>query len=487
MTREEFQARYRILRQVTDGTVRTCHAQARSGAVVMVHYLEGTPSERRDLLARVHSLRPEARSRVVNLTEVDGTPVVVTRFIFDLVSLPEWLAAHAGTEPAPAEEPPAPTPTVAPLPAPEPPPPPQPAAESGGFTGLFQPVARPPEARPPAPPAVPPVPLDRPSAPGEAQPEAGSFTQLFQRGTAPAPPRAPSPAPPAAAGPEDPSGFTDLFRAASPPVVGPPATPHPEVPATPPRHEAPMPSADPFPAPPSPPLEPPAGSGGTGGEREPGPFTRVFGASSRGEPAARPLHPVDEPAPYAPPPAPGAPRPLAEPHDGERYLDRLHTVRPPPAAPPPPSAGAPWEVAPASGPPPAPYLPPSGPSDYTRVVSASAPSFSSPPPRQEVPPPAIPVPSAPPRWLRRLLLALVWIAVALIIAVLAWTVWPRGGETAGEQAATVSVLRTWAAAPPARAAAPQSPTVRTPPGCAPCGSLPSAGPSGRAESSGSSA
>jgi hypothetical protein len=484
MTREEFEARFRLLEQVTDGPVRTFHAQARSRAVVMVHFLEGTPAERALQLARIEALEPAARSRVIEVTEVERTPVVVTRFIFDLTSLPEWLAAHSRgvVEPSPPVS----------LQDPEPAPPPQPAtpspapeAQAGGeFTRLFHvpprdsPAAPPPAASPPVPPAGSPEPVRSPDEAG-AEREPGEFTRLFGIGTAGGPPGLDGPppasgsargrsensradgapvqrespasgaAPPGAAAapgppstapaggpqaPAPPDGFTALFR-----VGGGDAQPS-SPPDTPPSAGRPAGSAAAGPPAPStggpgdpaevPRREPPAATGPPAAHRaeplpqpgEPGEFTRIFG-SLRAPP------PSPQPAPEIGYPPSAHTRDIggrSEPDESEyreTYLDRLQAA-PPPSTPAPPASPPPL----ADGrPAPAPYLPPTGPSEFTRVISSTPPEPRLPPAPQG-PLPAPPVRSAPPRWLRRVFAILIAIALTLITAALIWSFWPRAEQ-----------------------------------------------------------
>lgn len=227
MTSEEFQSRYRLLTQVTDGEVSTYHAIAPSGSVVMAHFLPpDAGNENRRLLALVESLAPAAKERVLKVAEVDGAPVVVTRFILEFATLHQWLQANAvATEPVAGpdepETPPAATEPVIepemPLAVAEPDVPPvaeeaartqepadteapaeateeeieSPAAGTGEFTQLFRvpaldptlaPESKAVEAAPPADPAAEEAKAEvEPERVPEPRASSGEFTQLFRR------------------------------------------------------------------------------------------------------------------------------------------------------------------------------------------------------------------------------------------------------------------------------------------------------------------
>jgi hypothetical protein len=86
MTSAEFHERYQILQQVAEGSVRSYHALAATGAVVMVHYVDHI--DVRDWVrSAIDGLRPLDRKRVIEIAFVDDTPVIVTRFILDFSSL----------------------------------------------------------------------------------------------------------------------------------------------------------------------------------------------------------------------------------------------------------------------------------------------------------------------------------------------------------------------------------------------------------------
>ncbi|CAN5668838.1 hypothetical protein BH23GEM7_BH23GEM7_11860 [soil metagenome] len=134
MTNDDFHTRYRLLQPVTEGKVETHHAVARTGAVVMVHFVShGEDEERRELLSLVEALDPAERRRVLEVSEVEGRTAIVTRFIMDFHSLRGWLESEAArvAPPPPSQNPAAGTSSADPEPEPAPDAP-------GEFTRLFQ-------------------------------------------------------------------------------------------------------------------------------------------------------------------------------------------------------------------------------------------------------------------------------------------------------------------------------------------------------------
>lgn len=403
MTRDDFQSRYRLLQTARrSGGAITHHALSPEGAVVMVHFLDGDPDLVASLLERIESAGPSIADRVIERTEVEGTPVLVTRFIMDFEGLDGWLPPlPPGTSGlgAPPEEGAAkgsreveasPTPG-APL---EREPPGTGGSDDGPgeFTRMFRAVGGDggaPSESPPAPPAEPPPPAPAappPVAPPPAADGPGEFTRQFGRLDPPVPapddvsagppppaappaeppPPAPPAAPPAAPPPpaDGPGEFTRQFGRLDPPVPGedlfggpPPETPSRDIPS--PRYGIPD--------------EGEGGaardSGASGGGSVPVPEPD-FGAFSR------PRSPAPSTPPPPPPPATGSPPSYAPLEDS--YLDRLHEAAPPAPepAPPPPEASA----------------APSGPGAYTRVIAGM-----TPPPMSGFPDmmPGAPSPSAP--------------------------------------------------------------------------------------------
>lgn len=92
MTGEEFRSQFQLLRRVTSEGVRTFHSVGPGGMVCMVHVLEDATAAE-VIRARVDELDPPRRERVLELLDVEGSPVLVTKFILDFESLEQWLAA----------------------------------------------------------------------------------------------------------------------------------------------------------------------------------------------------------------------------------------------------------------------------------------------------------------------------------------------------------------------------------------------------------
>lgn len=349
MTRDDFQSRYRLLQTARrSGGAITHHALSPEGAVVMVHFLDGDPDLVASLLERIESAGPSIADRVIERTEVEGTPVLVTRFIMDFEGLDGWL-------------PPLP-PGTSGLGAPP---------EEGAAKGSREVEASP----------TPGAPLERePPGTGGSDDGPGEFTRMFRAmggdggapsESPPAPPAEPPPPAPAAPPPvapppaaDEPGEFTRQFGRLDPPVPGedlfggpPPETPSRDIPS--PRYGIPD--------------EGEGGaardSGASGGGSVPVPEPD-FGAFSR------PRSPAPSTPPPPPPPATGSPPSYAPLEDS--YLDRLHE-----AAPPAPEPGPPPPEAPAA---------PSGPGAYTRVIAGM-----TPPPMSGFPDmmPGAPSPSAP--------------------------------------------------------------------------------------------
>ena len=421
MKSDEFKGRYQILTQAAEGPVRTYHAMARTRAVVMVHFIDGTPEQRHSLLTQLDRLDASARTRVVEKTEVDGTPVVVTRFIFDFTSLGDWLALNGATTNVSVDVPQ----PFAPLAAVEPPPgtPPRTVGSEtpSGFTGLFQ---------RPLDPASPPPPAAAPPEPGARAAGSGSFTDLFPM--PPEEPAAPSPAPDLAPEPSS-GGFTQLFRydlgaAAAPPVEKPPARSLPDPPSPSPVDDAHAPKArgsSSFTALFRPPTLPTSDSSMLATPAPPPANRDAHADLDRLRPSSLPpSSPVrEEPFPRS---APGLAAPTGDravgPDYGESYLDRLHAPSNAPLTPARPEPAA-WGVDREPGLPGPAALPTpgrTGPSEFTRVISASPPPPAMP---ASIPAPTDAVVSAPPgaahgRMSRRVKTAIIFAILAAIVMVI---------------------------------------------------------------------
>ncbi|HSR42861.1 MAG TPA: hypothetical protein VLL48_11830, partial [Longimicrobiales bacterium] len=97
MTRDEFESRYRLLQEVTsEGGATTHHALGPAGAVVMVHFLHPSTASRVEaLLAGPEDARPD---RILKAVEVEGSSVLVTKFIMDFRDLEHWLDSEGAPD-----------------------------------------------------------------------------------------------------------------------------------------------------------------------------------------------------------------------------------------------------------------------------------------------------------------------------------------------------------------------------------------------------
>jgi hypothetical protein len=384
MTRDEFESRYRLLQEVTRAGGATTHnAIGPAGAVVMVHFLrEELLDPVRSLVALPKSDRPD---RILTLLDVDGAPVLVTKFIMDFPDLASWL----GGAPDRAEP-----------------------NEPGDFTAMFG----------AADPSVPAAGERESEAEGGAEPKPeaeaegppadavrpGEFTALFRAagGDAPAshdvpeshdvpdsPERSADPEvrvepdrrdeEPAEDAPDEPAGeFTRLFGAVDP--VAPPRSEEPLA-TEPPAEEVPPEPPRPSPAPPpkdrpSDPFETPEPRYGVPDHRElpgpqpppePGGLTARFAAPSPDRP------PGDEAGGSRRGWPPMSVDSTPDHTVSDDYLERLHASSPPSASQTPP-LGTPPTPAPGPTPPPAPPED-RGPGAYTRVIAGVQPPSARPP------------------------------------------------------------------------------------------------------------
>jgi hypothetical protein len=354
----DFSARYQLLKQLTDGEVRTLSAvTTATGMAVMVHYLVGSREENELVIARVAELPEPGSRQVIELLDIEGHQAIVTHVISAFSSFGEWLNSQA----MPTGERTTEVEVVS-----------EPNVETSSVTAELQP--EPAEALMQAE-ATQPLAVEPGPQPDEPRAQPGEFTRLFgavapsEPTAAPsAPPTAPT-ATPSAPPPSAPSEFTRLFGAPQVPMsVHTPAPPHTLPPA--------LPSIPPPPvAPPPAPLPPPPFVGG-GAERA----TSILNVS-------------------APQPQPPSPQSITPPVTSPSVL-------PPPIMPPPPAAMpmtplpamspsaipslAPATPPPAGAPPAAiPHASFQGPSEYTRVLAGSA------LPGAMVPPSPAPVPTPP--------------------------------------------------------------------------------------------
>lgn len=346
MTSAEFSRKYNLLKCVSEQGARTYLAEQKGltrGRIVMVHYLDvGSRDDTRHLLDRVGALSTAAMDKVVETTEVDAVPVVVTLFIQPFESLPAWLDQHA-------------TGTAA-------------AKKIGDFTRMFEQTAPPPSAR------------AQPSAPPPPAPKQHTPPPVAHAAPSAPPPKAPPSTPPHAP-PTGPGDFTRAFGGVQLPPPAPayptpmPSAPTPQPAQMPPRMPPVMP----------PPQQPQARAGG------PGEFTRIFGKVDEPhrmevppEPMLAPvvpLAPVDEPL------APPAPAPKSSGEGFTQLFERLSSTPTPPPIAPAKAVGtsAPNVTQPPAMPGKAPSMPaanapsaPRGGSEYTQMLGRLTPSSGTP-------------------------------------------------------------------------------------------------------------
>ncbi len=286
MTTEEFNAKYKLLKQIAQGSGRSFTAQeAASGRAVLAHFLADDlippGAQFRDLLDRLPS---RDRSKVLDILSVGSSTVVITQFLEDFESFDRWLRSRVGDR----------RPMV---------PPPETPAPRGDFTRLFEPHA---SLAPEPPPAA------SAPAPSPPRPPRDSFTELFKTPPepmaharplpSPAPPpveilrvRIPAsdPVPPPAPAPPPP-----LPMPSWPGSVGAPKAPAPLPPLPSPKLGSPgpppIPSAPIIRAPALDSLPPPAPVAGWGGESD---YTRQL------RPVPAPIDSLPPPAALAPPDA----------------------------------------------------------------------------------------------------------------------------------------------------------------------------------------
>ena len=102
MTSIEFAAKYRLLKNVATRGARSFLAQqVELGRMVMVHYLDSeTPEQRSTTLARLEALQDPARKKLLEIADVDGSPVAVTLFLTSFSDFTTWLDSVSSVAPA---------------------------------------------------------------------------------------------------------------------------------------------------------------------------------------------------------------------------------------------------------------------------------------------------------------------------------------------------------------------------------------------------
>src|SRR5207245_2711238 len=338
MTLDEFRAKYRLQKRLTQRGVASYQAVDSSGRVVMVHSLDSAPRDEVDhVRSLVHRLDAVDHKKILEILDVDGAPVLVTEYLQGFQTLAHWLEIRTRS-----------TPTAPTAPALQPNRPPR-----GEFTQLFGPAEVPktpvlerpaaansPTASAPPPPAAA-VAKPQSSAPETPPPGAGEFTGLFgalpdrqggslespapaaSRGES-APPSVPPATPATAKSASPPGDFTQLFGpgASAPTAVPsepPPAPNSPPTPSQPERPKVVVRWRDSPPAESPPPAGKPLIRWKQGGPAEdigrserpaasppppsaPGEFTRLFGPQD-GLAAAPDSGAANVPPPLAEPPA----------------------------------------------------------------------------------------------------------------------------------------------------------------------------------------
>lgn len=210
MTRDEFSAKYKLLKQIDGGDGRSYTAEHRpTGRAVLVHFLPADSPSSRALPELIGRLGPRDASKITDTLSVDGSPVVVSEFIETQGSFERWLQVRSGTPVAPPDSASSVIPSAAPR------------RGGGEFTQLFRGHADSEPSRGVADLDSPP----RHDPPAPAAP--GSFTAMFQRqGEAGSPAEVPLPTP---AGPSVPIRSLRVAPPVTPPVA-PPARPRVEPP-----------------------------------------------------------------------------------------------------------------------------------------------------------------------------------------------------------------------------------------------------------------
>ncbi|HKV73819.1 MAG TPA: hypothetical protein VJN95_04810, partial [Gemmatimonadales bacterium] len=83
----------------------------------MVHLLDAdATAPNQALLGLIDNLPAEDQSKIIERLEVDGAPVIVTRFLLEFTTLGAWLAARSPGIPGTAVNPAVPRPADAPAP-----------------------------------------------------------------------------------------------------------------------------------------------------------------------------------------------------------------------------------------------------------------------------------------------------------------------------------------------------------------------------------
>ena len=168
MTRDELDARYRLLKEIVAGkSGRTFTAEHRaSRRAVLVHFLdEEVSASGRQWSALLSQLTPKDQAKILETMRVDRSLVVVTQVLDGFETLESWLRSRAASQPSP------PSVSVPPTPS------------AGEFTQLFQGWNEPGTATSIVPAATQDQSPPHPRQPGPGRrpaPSPGDFTDLFR-------------------------------------------------------------------------------------------------------------------------------------------------------------------------------------------------------------------------------------------------------------------------------------------------------------------
>ena len=92
MTLDEFRAKYRLQKRLTQRGVASYQAVDSSGRVVMVHSLDSAPRDEVDhVRSLVHRLDAVDHKKILEILDVDGAPVLVTEYLQGFQTLAEYL------------------------------------------------------------------------------------------------------------------------------------------------------------------------------------------------------------------------------------------------------------------------------------------------------------------------------------------------------------------------------------------------------------
>jgi nicotinate-nucleotide--dimethylbenzimidazole phosphoribosyltransferase len=106
MLGDEFRSKYTLLKRFTGKGIRSYQAVDPEGRSVMVHVLAIPPAKAQKLLHLLEDLAPQDKTKITGRLDVEGTPVLVTEVLEDFETLPGWLHSRLkrlAEEPGPSE------------------------------------------------------------------------------------------------------------------------------------------------------------------------------------------------------------------------------------------------------------------------------------------------------------------------------------------------------------------------------------------------